>query len=201
MDRQPTIQICRASPNQAAFSLVELLLVIAILVILFALAGVAFNNVGEGSALTGAGQTIRSQLALAAQHAAAQNEVVAVRIYSSMEPPRLAMVTSDAGNDRFLGRAVILPQSIAFDTASQFSSVLGLDAVTESASAPSGLAGEQYREVRIRPDGRTSLSMADEPWTLTVKGRNSQPDGTKPAPNFITVVIDPLTAATRGFQP
>lgn len=191
----------RAERMEGGFSLIELLVVVAIIAILVGLGGVAFNNVGAGSALGVAARTVESQIGLAAQLANTRNEQVEVRFYLGTDPQRVALVVPDPTSPRFLRKPDTLPETVVFDTNTAFSSVFAQGSGTQSANAPASIRGQSYRAVLIQPGGRTSLALSNEPWTVTLKGRNAQPEGARPAANFVTLVIDPLTSAVQAFQP
>lgn len=183
----------------AAFSLIELLVVVAIMGILAGLISVAFQNIGTGSAIVSGTAAVESQFSLALRQAASRNKTVQVRIYPDAKPPRISLV---AGGVR-LDRGVPLPQGLIFETDDRFSSLLGNDTTTgiEPADAPAALRQQSYFQFQVRPDGRTDLALAGEPWTLTLRWETAPARGDRPADNFATLLIDPLTAAVRTFQP
>ncbi len=73
--------------KRRAFSLLELLVVMAIIAIIAALTLPAFNNLGRAQSLSSAGSNLLDQFALARQTAVAQNRVVEVRFYKRRENP------------------------------------------------------------------------------------------------------------------
>ena len=188
------------------FSLIELLVVVAVIALLMGLSGVAFNAIGSSSSLGAASQLLEAEIALAAQQAVSRNVPVQMRFYTALEPARFASVSlANPAQPEFLGRAVSLPDAVVLETSTDdFSTLLGSGASsgTESNSAPGELKGATWRGFTIRPDGRTGLSSsAANPWTLTLKNRNSSPSAGLPAANFVTLVVDPVTASVRIFQP
>lgn len=187
------------------FSLVELLAVIAVIALLMGLSGVAFNAIGSSSSLGAATQLLEAEIALAAQQAVSRNVPVELRFYTGLDPARFAAVSlANSAQPEFLGRSVSLPDSVVFETsADDFSTLLGSGASsgTEPNTAPGALRGATWRGFTIRPDGRTNLSTSAKPWTLTLKNRNARPSSGLPAANFVTLVVDPVTASVRIFQP
>jgi uncharacterized protein (TIGR02596 family) len=80
----------RRPMKNRAFSLIELLMVMAVIAIVVALTLPAFQNFGKAQALTGAGSNLLDQLALARQTAVARNRTVELRIYQRRENPAQA---------------------------------------------------------------------------------------------------------------
>lgn len=201
MTREPdTTRTCRL----AGFSLVELLVVVAVIALLMSLSGVALNSLGGSASLAPAGQLLEAGIALAAQQASARNEPVQLRIYKDLDPPRVATVSlADPSAPVFLGKVLSLPDAVVFEGGSTYSNLLGAGVAngTESNSAPGAVRGAAWRGFTIQPDGRTDLALASAPWSLTLKARNAPSAGTLPAANFVTLVIDPVTSAVRMFQP
>ncbi len=189
------------------FSLVELLAVVAIMAIMLTLAGMSFNRIGEATSLTTASDLVSADLALAVQDAHARNRPVEFRIYPEATPAAVAIVVpgSAGGNTTYPFRISFLPQNVTMETATDFSSLLrssgGVSTGTEPSSAPAPIRGNKYFGFKIGADGRTSLAVADEPWTLTFRNRNAKPVNDRPAENFITLLVDPLTGSVRTFQP
>jgi prepilin-type N-terminal cleavage/methylation domain-containing protein len=68
----------RARRIGAAFTLVELLVVIAVMLILLVMAVPAFNGIGRGTALNGAGNSVSNLVYLARQNSLAKNALTAV---------------------------------------------------------------------------------------------------------------------------
>ena len=75
-----------SSKLRAAFSLVELLVVITIIAIIAGFAVPAVTGIMRGSALTQASQLLTDQLSMGRQLALSKNRAVEVRIYKYADP-------------------------------------------------------------------------------------------------------------------
>ena len=194
-----------------AFSLVELMVVMAIIAILVGLAIPAFNSIGKASALTNSGYLVEDQLKLARQMAVAQNRKVAVRFYNTegdigkdKEYCALRVYISNETAEKPIAAGALkkLPSGIVMSSDPKFSTLLnnGFEGMEDLPGAP----GVKYRQVEFGPTGGTSLDMngaGGDKWFLTLKAENDKGDTTSPAKNFITVMIDPVNGRTKTFQP
>ena len=119
-----------AGHGRAAFSLVELLVVMAIMALLITLGGPTLVGVFKGSSLTQGGQLIQDQLTYYRQYGLANNCPVEVRIYKYIDPG----IPGDIGQYRAMqafalttangtlttvktpiGKAVRLPSAVIMD--------------------------------------------------------------------------------------
>ncbi len=210
------------------FTLIELLLVMAIITMIASLTVPAMRGILDGLNIAGAGDTVGAELALARQSAVSRNLPVEVRFYkdgtgnpgeyrsmSLVIPPS----STSAGNrvDR-LTSLKSLPTGVGFDlTEPKFSTILsgataadptnpdqlGPISDTEPTDAPKQVAGKEYVAFTFRPDGTTNLdATTGNSWCLTVRKINDATGNSdRPANNFISIVVDPLSGKTLSFQP
>jgi len=188
-----------------AFTLVELLVVISIMVVLGAAVGPGISGALEGVNLTGGAGKVVDELEFARQTALSRNSPVEVRIYQEDGTiRRVASLLQNTSGIEWLSPGRPLPQGVLIDDSPTFSTLLGQGTTVEaSVDVPVGLRGLIYHSFSFRPDGTTSLTMGQE-WTLTVRNTNvpaAEQTATRPADNFITVSIDPMTGRTSAFQP
>ncbi len=172
--------------KQRAFSLVELLFVMAIMGIVAGLVLPAFNTVGKSQALSNAGSALLDQLASARQAAISQNRVVEVRIYKRLEDPSRAlnavsnperfrsfrtMVKDEAGTNAFVLQPMQqLPARMVFSESQQFSTLIYPDATVSPSRdyKDAALAQKEdlspsetdvyYQVIRFAPTGGTDLA-------------------------------------------
>ena len=198
----------------SAFSLIELLVVMAIVVILMAAAVPALNSVLEGGRLTQATTLIVNQFTLAKQNATAENKNITLRVIrkdTSSPYDRIQLVRLDsAGNATPMLRVATLPTQTAIASDPSLSTIMG---IAESAAAPTkdpSIPGLEtsYRYVQFtfrprgsleRPPGSPELNIANN-WFATVVFARHASDSSPPA-NFATIQIDPVNGGVQVYRP
>ena len=118
--------------GRGGFTLIEMIVVIALIVILMAAAAPLFITIGEGNALRGAVTQVRGTLSLARQYAISRNEVVFFLIAAPNEPYSqyeehvdkclrayavysLGQNVLSTADDKYLTEWEYLPPGIVFD--------------------------------------------------------------------------------------
>jgi uncharacterized protein (TIGR02596 family) len=210
-----------------AFSLVELLTVIAIISILATLSITAFNQISRASKLAAAGQSLVDNLNLARQTAMTKNRRVEVRIYQIPSSPassgtacraiRLFVVQS-AGDllpltklIRFQDPVVLSDSGMTLpNSASTTSTILAptgistnatTDATNDAAKWPvPGAATYQYISFNFLPDGGTDLDPGKS-WLATLMLANDPLIANSLPANYLTVRIDPVLGKITVFRP
>jgi uncharacterized protein (TIGR02596 family) len=194
-----------------AFSLVELLVVIAVIGIVATFAVPAVQGMMKGSALSTASSLMVDQMSLARQHSLSKNRVVEVRFYKFADPelPGENVQDPETGHFRALqtfemaeggtmvpvGKVVRMPDTIMMNSGDEISNLLGEEPawLTEpdpriDPELPRGVK-HNYKFVAFKflPDGTTSLSPT---------GKKGQPsEGGK---WFITVHTEADRVRTNG---
>lgn len=165
-----------------AFSLVELLVVVAVIGIVATFAVPAVSGMLRGSALTTAASTVVDQMSLARQHALSKNRLVEARLYRFADPETPGedvtqpatgyfrafqfFEMSEAGVMVPIGKVVRLADTIVMHFSPTLSDILAEDPaliVTPDSKTdpelPRGVKHQyEYRAFRFFPDGTTSLS-------------------------------------------
>lgn len=193
----------------SAFSLIELLVVVAIIGILAGSAIGGLNNVARSTNLTSAAQRLGDQFALARQTAVSRNLPVEVRIY---DLPDYDSTTGNLmrGIQLFLpdgtpvSRPLLFSQRVIISTNTTVSPMLSaMDSGTTNFST---YTSRSYKSFTIRPNATLSKTNAvgtfsDANCFLTLHHENdAKPDGIKPA-NFATVQINPVTSKVTILRP
>jgi uncharacterized protein (TIGR02596 family) len=205
--------------TRQAFTLVELLVVVAIMVLLLALVGPAVTGMLQGSQLTQAGELVQAQLDLARQEAIAQNATVQVRFYQFADPGSPGQGTLFQAMQAFainnvtgavpLGKMYRLPQGTIIDRNTALSSILNSATRTEN-TAPTysiPVAGTKYNyfEVQFYPDGSPDLPIPTnataQNWFLTIHKANAGDNLSTPPSNFWTIQIDPYNGVSKNYRP
>ncbi|PTX99989.1 hypothetical protein DB346_19475 [Verrucomicrobia bacterium LW23] len=205
--RTLTIQFVPSRRLRAAFSLVELILVLALISILVTLSIPLMHNITRGNSLTRAGQTVGDQLALARQEAAGRNRPVQVRFikfptgatgYRGMQlwAPSPTNITVFAP----ISRIAILPEGVVLARTSQLSPLLTSASVVDKSETFPGIGPVTYCAFRFRPGGSTDLAFSSVNNFVTVVYAKDEAAETPPA-NYFAVQVDPVNGRTRLFQP
>ena len=212
--------------RRSAFSLIELVVVIAIIAIIATFTVPAATGILRGSAITQASQTLTDQISLARQLALSRNRAIEVRFYQYADPeaPGETLGSPSTGQWRGMQLFVIvesgvaipvdkpqrLPISVVIEPNVVFSSLIPASPkspATTDPELPRGVAKNyKYASFRFQQDGSTNLS-ATSTWFVTIRNLTDTPSGTtmKKANNdpinFFTLQIDPVSGAIKGFRP
>ena len=171
------------------FSLIELLVVMAVIGILAALSLPAFNRIRAGKNLTTGSNMVLDQFAIARQTALSKNARVRWQLISVADPRngdpagfrriRLEIFDPAARQWKQDGRQIVLPVSITADPARS-------TIVTNQAAGATN-------DIVFLAGGRTGLDL-NAVYSLTLHDE-------KNTNNYITVQLDPVSGRCRTFQP
>lgn len=205
------------SGDERGFSLVELLIVMAIILILAVLTIPAFSSFGRANALSASGQSLVDALNLARQTALTRSRSVQVRFYKlpeevgGSESPsdyrafQLFLVDGYSTNSltrvRYLDKPIVIsPVAKATSLWDDASCPERTPVAGDTTLSEAGL-NYRFRQFSFRADGSTDLPL-DRSWflTLSAKTDGAKETGGLPA-NFITIQIDPQSGRTKTFQP
>jgi len=215
-------------PTRAAFSLIELVVVVAIIALIATFTVPAATTILRGSAMTQASQMLTDQISLARQIALSKNRAVEVRIYKYADPEAPGESAKDVTTGKLraiqLFEVVESGAAVPIDKAQRFPitvvmnpaklSTLVSDTTqkeqtptTKDPELPRGVARfYRYYSFRFQPDGATNLptkstSDTNGAWTITIHNITDNVTGTTLPPNFFTIQIDPVSGSTKGFRP
>jgi uncharacterized protein (TIGR02596 family) len=159
-----------ASSSRVGFTLVELLVVVAIIGVLSTFAIGGLRSISRASALTTTAQRVADQINLARQIATARNLPVEVRVYSL---PYFGMTSGGAWlfrgmqvyvvngtNYEAASRRVLFPERVIIrdqDLVSVMSRVSWSNPIITTNWGEFGKSGYGYRYFTIRPDGKAVI--------------------------------------------
>ena len=197
-----------------AFTLVELLVVMAIVAMLLALVGNTFRSSMKTQTLSAMATRLGNDLSYAAQWAAKENRPIEVRFYQfedKLNPGTTTikgyqLLSTDPATGKKvpiheiskLEGAVIISSNPLFTTISNTGNG-GIKPYSATLDPDLGLGDYKYFGFSIRPDGSTTLGK-NATWSVTMV--NDPPKGTTsslPATDYRSVVINPFTTAVKIY--
>ncbi len=201
----------------AAFSLLELLIVIAILGLLAVLTVPALSSSMKGIKITQGTQLLLDQITLARQLALSKNRAVETRIYSYEDASIPGGKKSyramqnfellDDGTVKPLDKMVRLPAEVILDSSATLSPLLGSSRAkqwtgTDTKTPLPGInTAYDTSAIVFRPNGYTDLPAGGQSWFLTLHAANDGDNLSAPPKNFSIIQIDPWTGRTSVFRP
>lgn len=200
----------KANESKCGFTILELLVVIAVISILTALMVPAIHSIGGSRNLENAGQLVVDQWNLARQEAITRNRLIEFRLYKyqdSQEPGsesairalQLFEVDAEKGTNA-ISRPIFLPSGTLISGVAALTSLVSLPETLASATDVSisrATSGYAWRKIQISPDGRPLLP-SGSPHFLTVLSSNEK----SPTPkNYVMISISPANGRPETFRP
>ncbi len=218
------------STSRRAFTLVELLVVMAIIILLTALVAPSMSGIMRGSQLSQGGQMVQDELALLRQQALSKNRTVEVRLYRFADPSMAGEKTStpsgfyraiqgfeiseDGTSKKPTGKMLLLPNTVIMDSGILSSLIQQSPGGEITASSTTSTqhpvadpllprVGMNYKYVsfQIMPDGSDSLIPRSSLWYVTLHAITNGDGLQTPPPNFFTIKIDPFNGHTIIYRP
>jgi len=204
----------RSRPS--AFTLVEMLAVLAIIATLMVFVAPAVLSSFQSARLTQATQMVLDQLSVARQLATSRNRVVEVRFYRLINPdaglsdPTLSALQSfelaDDGTATPLGKVSWLPGGVICDSGATLSPLFAQDRLKSWTPPDPKIALPRVETaydawaIRLRPDGTTDLPTGSS-WFLTLHAGNRGDKQSALPADFSLVQIDPWTGQSLLYRP
>jgi uncharacterized protein (TIGR02596 family) len=204
MGVKPT-QLRRVGVSAAAFTLMELLAVIAIIGILLAISIPAVTNLMKASALNAASREVSSTLSLARQYAITQRTTTRVVFpfsqtgIADMQYRAYAVASSNRAGAawEYMGKVEYLPVGAVFLQ----SGIGALDSLQIDSNFPFPATNSppvQLAYIEFRPTGAASQTA-----TLTIQEGfiNNSGTPTTTSPNAVTTIVDNVVGRIRVTRP
>lgn len=202
----------RQSRQRRAFTLVELVVVLAIAGLLFAFGTPYAFSAMQAASLTSVGDTVMQKISQAQQRAITENRVTALQFYFyekegisachavqlvSVDPATNAVSALEEPVYWSDGRVLVLNGPLS----PLFASIPAADAGAATQEPFIGLEAT-VRRVRFYPGGGTSLTTPLRQSYLTLVNSNKFQEGmTEPPSNYYTIQIDPVAGRSRSYRP
>jgi uncharacterized protein (TIGR02596 family) len=210
----------------AAFTLIEMLVVITIIAILLAISAPALFNTIKATRLSGAGDRLLGALSEAQQMAFSKNYPVEVRFYyydvalgtgKNYRSYQIFSVTNPPGKNsetiKKVSEVTKLPDNVIVSADSMLSPSLSKVTMKDT-DTNSGIANIDYSAIRFMPDGTcrtvdtganglaslTFPTLVDNFVTLHEEASKALDSGKLPG-NFYIIQTDPYTGKSRNYRP
>jgi uncharacterized protein (TIGR02596 family) len=210
-----------------AFSLIEMMIVLTVLGILFAISAPNLFTMIQATSLSSEGSFLRNQLTQAQQKALSQNADVEVRFFKMADESNAELEELFRGFQYFqfnpsgelvpvskfyrIRPPVIISESFSTllqpgDNRDDAGKEFGFLAPTKGkAEVPTGseMIDAEYISFRFRPDGSTDLpgrAGSNDTWYLTLLQGAGAESNTLPD-NYFTIQLDPFNGRISEFRP
>lgn len=198
--------------SRAAFTLLEILVVVMIITLLLAIMTPPLLNVMEANRLTQSGQSLLYRISMAKQMSLTDNRPVELRFFQYADDNGVQgyhasqmYFYDETANERdpiesplYFSQGIMIPDN----------SISPLLTAGENEEAP--VASREpfksksatYRKIIFYPNGTTSINVPLRDAYLTLcSTRADVSDPSVPPNNFYTIQIDPINGSTKSYRP
>ena len=187
--------------KERAFSLIELLAVVAVMMVVMLLIVPGFNSISDANKINEAGYLIMDQIDAARQQAAVSGSTVEVRFLKKGGDTHYTGMQLFASGTKAVGKVVALPQGVAILANNTFSP--WLDTMTHGTMPASNTGWDRavYRSYKVRSSGviEPVPSTPNELYVTAGYDRTATSSGT--LSNYATVQVSPYTGRPFLYRP
>jgi uncharacterized protein (TIGR02596 family) len=191
--------------KRSAFSLIELLVVMAIVAVVSLLVVPAFSSIGAAGKLKEAATAMLDQIEAARQQAEVNGSTVEIRLLKARNAPHYSGIEyrqTKPGGD--LGKPMPLPDGVVLLDDTTLSRLLTVGWMTDGTlpQDDSRWTGGTYKALRLRSSGALELPSAAEGTKLflTLAADRAWAAGQVP-PNYATIQLNPETGRPLLYRP
>ena len=199
--------ILRLPTRARGFTLIEVILVLALTTILILLSLSYYTAFINSTAIATSADVVSDVFMDARSSATAQNTTVEVRIYnlptssggaSTYGALQLRWLKPD-GTTPPVMKPVFLPSSVAIDATAEHSPLIGGNTQTATPDTSDLLINSQTRAFHFLPDGSTDLNSSTN-WFLTIRSATQSDPAHFPS-NWACVRVDAVTGHVQTYRP
>lgn len=203
----------QASHIATGFTLIEIVVVVALVAMIFAFATPYTLSAVRAASLSSAGDTLMQKLSLAQQRAVTENRPVGLDFFFYLKDGvqachAIQLVKYDAATNLATpleeptywgdGRALLVEGTLS----PMFVGNLSAADTGTAAQEPFKALEATFYRILFYPNGSTNLNVPLRDAYLTlISIQNYQEDLSEPPPNYYTVQVDPVTGRTRSYRP
>jgi uncharacterized protein (TIGR02596 family) len=207
--------------KERGFTLVELLVVMAVIGLVMGMAVPVMNAMNKGSKLTASADSLKFNLSEYRALAIAENIPVEVRFFKSSDAGtagerrvigyqagRYEIITGSSGSNSVFefkpaGDAIRLSEGVVISENPALSTIIGDSRITQGTHEYrfADETSPEFFSFTFRPDGSTNLSKRlGDIWFLTLLEEIEEDTGTSTPNNFHTLTIDAYNGNIKSFQ-
>lgn len=206
--------------SSRAFSLVEMLAVIAVIGLIAATTAPMLFSTMKANRLTAAGEEVANRISLAQQMAVSRNHEVELRFYRFVDPEdsgagdhyRATLVVEPAADPNIAGAAdytvlsdvSYLRGGIVVASSDSLSPALAESGRQENEDSEGIIrsAPARYRSIRFYPDGSCDVTVkTNEGYVTVADARDVANSGGEPPKNFFAIQLDHYTSRVTTYRP
>jgi len=189
-------------PGSPGFTLIEVMMVLAVLAMMVGLVIPTFNSMLQGQALSRQGEILNDQMNMARQLATTRNRTIELRLVSRTNEGETRWATQifesgqGASAARPISRLERFADGIVVNPSADLSPMLG--ALDGGSADFSAFGQSEYLALRFLPNGRLEKNFATKKDYLTLQGRR---DDLRNPINYFTIQVNPVTGRIGIYRP